>query len=778
MNKIISFIAIGGIILNSLAQQVPLKGVVTVQNSRTYMGQTLYVKNAEVSHTTDKNAKTKDVTGNDGKFTLTIKGVPANTQTQIAVTLYGDYVDYAVVNEKEIKDITLGRLTPVSVYICKKGELEQRLSEMVGINMRKLEERLEKDKKRLQKELDELKLSNNYLNARYRELKDSLNAIDETIDKAFEKIKEYAQIMTIENLDDRDENYVKAYNSFLNGELDSVSYYLDDNYLDNKYEKILRLQEEAKKEKVLATILTESARQKEEISENSLNELLKDWQLLARTYDMKNDYNNTKMNYEKIINANTTNADNIFEYARYLHKIKEYSNAEKYYQQCLEIYRTRGKENPKLYLSKVANTLNNLASVHKTLNEYPKALTEHEETLEILRELAAENPEAYLPDVAMILNNLGNLHLNSKEYTKALEEFEEALRIYKTYTIENPKAYSYDIAMTLNNLANLHKELEDYPKALEKYKEALEIRKELAAENPKKYLPYVAMTLNNLAILHSVTKEYPKALEEHKEVLEIRRRLAAENPKGYMPYLATTLNNLGLLHLNINESTKALEEFEEALEILRRLAVENPKAYMPDIAMTLNNLAPLHKKTNELAKALQNYEEALEIYTKLAKENPQMYLSNEIKTLNILSYTYSQLKDYPAAIKYTKICVDLLLKYKEQLNYKPALVVNYGNLSWYCLFTKEYAKSEQYARQALELDSASIAKTNLAHALLFQNSFAEAEKIYKELSQITYKDDQTYTQTLLEDINTLEKSAAIPKERKAEVEKIRKMLRK
>jgi hypothetical protein len=82
--------------------------------------------------------------------------------------------------------------------------------------------------------------------------------------------------------------------------------------LDIKHQKILQLQQEAKKEKELAAILTESAKQKEEFTENSLNELIKEWLLLARTADMQNDYEKVK----------------------------------KYYLQCLEVYRTLAVETP------------------------------------------------------------------------------------------------------------------------------------------------------------------------------------------------------------------------------------------------------------------------------------------------------------------------------------------------------------------------------------------------------------------------------------------------
>ena len=116
---------------------------------------------------------------------------------------------------------------------------------------------------------------------------------------------------------------------------------------------------------------------------------------------------------------------------------------------------------------------------------------------------------------------------------------------------------------------------------------------------------------------------------------------------------------------------------------------------------------------------------------------------------------------------------------KNSINYLSALANNYGSLSWYYLFIKDYKQSEQSARKALKLDSTQTwVKTNLAHALLFQNQFSKAEKMYKELSQTTMKGNETYTKTILGDFEDLEKAGVIPEKSKVNVEKIRKMLRK
>ena len=114
---------------------------------------------------------------------------------------------------------------------------------------------------------------------------------------------------------------------------------------------------------------------------------------------------------------------------------------------------------------------------------------------------------------------------------------------------------------------------------------------------------------------------------------------------------------------------------------------------------------------------------------------------------------------------------------ENNVNYQHLLAQNYCTISWYYLLIKEYAQSEQSARKALDLDGTyTISKTNLAHSLLFQDRFSEAEAIYKELSQTVYQNNDTYTKALLNDFDELEKADAIPKECSEDVNKIRQML--
>jgi len=775
IKKTLFFIAIFGMAAHSLVAQIPLSGVVTVQNSKVNTGQTVHVPNVQVaSQYAQPNA-----TDNEGKFMLRFAGVESGRQVQLSVTPYGAFKDYVVVNNWDLNQ-TLGRKSFISIYVAKQEDLDRRKAEMVGINMEKYEARADKTIKRLQAELEIYKKNSDYMNVRYKEIRDSLQIVSQDITTAYRLIEEYAKLLVTQNLDDKEENYINAYHCFIKGELDSVKYYLKEDELDKKYQNLLQLKEESEKEKALAQVLTESVALKEERYEKGINDLIKEWLLLAQTAALQNNYEEAELYYEKSISADLSNAAIIYEFANYLFSIREYSKSENYYLKCLEIYRDLEQENPNTYLADIANVLNGLAKIHIAVHEYSRALEENNQALEIRRKLAAENPKVYLGALARTLMDLGVVYQRTKEYSKGLEVSEEALEILRTLSEENSKNNLADIAKTLNNLAITHYYIQEYPKALEKYENALEIRRKLSEENPKLYLPDVAQTLNNIALLHITMNELSKAQGSYEEALAIYRRVAEENPKAYLADVAMCLQNLAFYYATTNEHLKALEGYDEALVIYRKIAEENPKAYLQTIAIILQNIAYSHYFANGHSNIMIDcYEEVLDIYRKFAEENPNPFLFNVAISLQNLAEVHRNFNEYQKALVETHEALDIFRKLAEEnQDYLPHVAGALNNLAGYYLYSQEYMKSEQLAQEAIAFDStALLPKINLAHALLFQNRYSEAEAIYVELSQTILEEDESYAQSLLDDLEALEKAGAIPEERKADVEKIREILK-
>ena len=331
-----------------------------------------------------------------------------------------------------------------------------------------------------------------------------------------------------------------------------------------------------------------------------------------------NYYTDTVKYFEYSIRSFPTK-ENVFLFANFLAEHNQLEKAENYYYQCLNDFALSLTDSDK------ADTLNNLANLHRKQNNYELALMEFKEALEIGIKLAEINPETYLPDVARTLNNLAILHKDQNNHELALKEFNEALKIRRKLAETNPNTYLPDVATTLNNLANLHSDLNMFNKALKEFNEALKIRRKLAEINSNIYLSDIAETLNNLAILHSDQKNYEDSYKEYEEALTIYRNLAKTKPHIYLPEIATALHNLGTLLQKQNKFEEALVHYEESLNIRQHLAETLPSLYLPDIAMTLNNLASLYTYQHKFEEAKQNFEKSIEIYRKLVKEDQQTY---------------------------------------------------------------------------------------------------------------------------------------------------------
>ena len=491
--------------------------------------------------------------------------------------------------------------------------------------------------------------------------------------------------------------------------------------------------------------------------------------------------------------------------------------SEAMYKEALEICKRLAVSNPAVYEPDVATTLNNLANLYSDIQRFDESETMYYEALEIIRRLAASNPSAYEPVVAGTLNNLANLYRKNQRFVESETMCKEALEIYRRLAASNPSAYEPSVAMTLNNLALLYSDTQRFSAAEAMYKEALEIYRRLAASNPAAYEPNVATTLNNLAILYRDTQRFDESETMYKEALEIYRRLAASNPSAYEPDVAVTLNNLAILYKNTQRFSESETMYKEALEIRRRLAASNPAAYEPDVAVTLNNLALLYSDTQRFSEAEAMYKEALEICRRLAASNPSVYESNVARTqynigllkfrqeqyseaippfeealeiyrriskvnpaqqqwyegaLYYLSKLYPTPKNYDAAYRINQEWLPLMKKRYEANpdDWRKEYAGTLGSQAFCAIFMKHYTEAEQLAVEGLSVDSTKhFLYANLAAALLFQGKYNEAEKIYRQ-----YKDE--LKDGFLDNFKQFVEAGVIPKEREADVEKIKKML--
>ena len=129
-------------------------------------------------------------------------------------------------------------------------------------------------------------------------------------------------------------------------------------------------------------------------------------------------------------------------------------------------------------------------------------------------------------------------------------------------------------------------------------------------------------------------------------------------------------------------------------------------------------------------------------------------------------------KDYATAYTYNKELLPLLkANYGEdadrwKTDYNGKLI----SQSFCANLLGKFEEGEHYSLEALKVDSTQhLAYTNLAAAYLLQGKYQAAEKLYRQ-----YKNE--FKEGFLSDFDELAKAGVIPADRKADVEKIKKML--
>ena len=265
--------------------------------------------------------------------------------------------------------------------------------------------------------------------------------------------------------------------------------------------------------------------------------------------------------------------------------------------------------------------------------------------------------------------------------------------------------------------------------------------------------------------------QFSKSSIYYERALFIYRRLAQSNPEAYESDVAQTMNNLAGLYRSTQRFTEGETMYKEALEIRRRLAQSNPQAYELDVAQTQYNLGHLKFDVKRYEEAIPPFEEALNIYRKNSKVNPAQTQWYE-GSLDYLSQLYSVVKDYLAAYHLYQEWLPIMKKKYEAdpKSLRSDYASKLGNQSFYSIFAKQYAEAEQYAREGLAIDSAEhFIYSNLAASLLFQGKYDEAEKIYRQ-----YKDK--LKEGFLDDFKQFAEAGIIPKEREADVERIKRLL--
>jgi len=323
-----------------------------------------------------------------------------------------------------------------------------------------------------------------------------------------------------------------------------------------------------------------------------------------------------------------------------------------------------------------ANSLHNLAQLHRATGNYKVAEELFCQLLEIRRRTLGEQH----PDFASSLNEVAALHYSLGNYAAAEPLLRQALQIRRSVLGEQDPNF----AQSLNNLAELYRTTNKYVAAEPLYKQAMDIwSKTLGAQDPS-----FAIGLNNLALLYHSAGKYAAAETLLQQALKIRRNTLGEQH----PDFGQSLNNLAALYCEMGNYTAAEALFRQALEIRRKTVGEQH----PDFAINLSHLARLYKQMGNYTAAERLYSKSLEIYRNALGDQHKDFAV----ILNDLGQLYTARGNYEAAEQMYRQALEVQGKALGEQH--PDFVSSLVSLADLYITMGNYAAAEPLLRQASE----------------------------------------------------------------------------
>jgi tetratricopeptide (TPR) repeat protein len=283
-----------------------------------------------------------------------------------------------------------------------------------------------------------------------------------------------------------------------------------------------------------------------------------------------------------------------------------------------------GKGHPK-----VATDLTNLATLLQDTNRFGEAESLMLRAFQIDEQCFGKNH----PKVATNLNNLATLFYATKRIDEAESLMLRAFQIdEQCFGKDHPK-----VATDLNNLAQLFKSANRIVEAESLMLRALQVDEQsFGKDHPK-----IAIRLNNLAQLLQATNRLGEAEPLMRRVIKIVEKSLGENH----PDVATSLNNLAALLQDTNRLGEAEPMMLRALQIDEQSFGKDH----PSVARDLNNLAQLLYATNRIEEAEPISRRHVEIYLHFTREtghqHPYLHLAinNHVNLLEELGWSQKQI---------------------------------------------------------------------------------------------------------------------------------------
>lgn len=285
----------------------------------------------------------------------------------------------------------------------------------------------------------------------------------------------------------------------------------------------------------------------------------------ALLYANKAESISTKLNDKYRLAESYKNVGNIY------NGKDNFSTANNYYQQSLEIYKELGNT---LGLAKIYN---NLGALNNTQGDFIRSLECYQKSLELRKQIGDKS------GMGKTYNNIGSIHYAQGNLNLALEYYQKSLEIRKEY---NDKLGT---AGCFNNIGKVYIDKEDYELAIHYFQESLKIYEEFEDKQG------IAQCYKNIGTTYDKTKNYTLAIDYYIRSFKIDSEL------GDKVGMIQSLTNISKAYNLGNNFEFAKNYAEKSLSIAKEIGskIEEKNAY--------EQLSIAYEGLGDLKRALSNH---------------------------------------------------------------------------------------------------------------------------------------------------------------------------
>lgn len=703
MPKLLLYITLFFNLVYSLeAQQISLKGQVSIHNSKYATGRIEYVQNAYAS----APFAGSDDTDSQGVFELPFVGIDAGTVVKVKVVKSG----LEVVNEYDLQRVIIGRKPLLRVYLIEAGKLALAQTELYNISREALYARKDAIINELTGKATEnktaLKDLENFLGQEIADVATAINLLESKIENLEKRLPVFAQELATVNLDFASDLYIEAYEYFRKGEIEKAITILDDAKLETAYENAMATREEGERLEYIGQDLQEQ-------SLLQIEQLVDNYKLKAESCILLFQNKKAITALNKIVDIlektkigvkDELNLASIYDLLGLCHMLEiDQEQAAVFFSKSLKI---KEKLLPKDALE-LADSYGNLAIVFQQINNLKEAISLQKKSISIKEESLVPSDPSLLDSY----NTLASLYRDSNKGEEAL-----TIQLKTISRMEENEVDPVLSASVYNNLGLTYKKFDKNKKAFDAFKKGI-----LFLEQNSLTDRLLAATIyNNLGNSHRAIGEYEEALKMHYEALTIQEKiLPQKHPRFYDSYdgIAFTLIYMG--------------EYNKALEFAKKAHAINSsslKANHAQIGYSHYCLASIYHHIGDTDLTLKHITKALEIF----EQQSNIDFSKIVNSYEILSFVYSR----QGREKESLVTMEKSLSLAQELNLSnysglarswSNLAINYGKLGMYDKALNVQLKAIKIQKKILGEDHINFGKSNNSLALIYDH-LGESDK--------------------------------------------------